>query len=59
MYVLRVVQTQIEASCAILENILRDTNVKEEFKAAGLGEEDVKFIKALIKGEVLSFAICC
>ena len=36
----------------ILEKILERPEVKDKFEMAGLGETDIEFIKALIKGKV-------
>eukprot|EP00731_Ephydatia_muelleri_P001544 Em0001g1544a len=44
-------ESQVHTSCMILEKILERPEVKDKFEMAGLGETDIEFIKALIKGK--------
>ena len=36
---------------AMFDHLIRENDLKEEFQRYGLGDRDIAFIKALIKGE--------
>ncbi|KAL5491258.1 hypothetical protein EMCRGX_G016511 [Ephydatia muelleri] len=44
-------KSQVQASCTILDQILKTPEVKGKFESAGLCKADVEFIKALINGK--------